>query len=235
MVLIDSVYQKILALSNKEQRGYITPQEFNLFANKAQTEIFDAYFHNLKTSYVKPGSNMTHGDERDILEEKIHPFKTSTTFTQVEVSTGVFSDTITLPNELYLIEGLFRAEGEIVELDKSEVIYTESHPLTKANINRSVYTRDVPGGLKIYPRPLLSTSITLNYFKKPTKVKWGYVVIQDKALYNAVTSTNFEFHASEEEVLVSRILQLAGVVTMKPELIQMGVADQSAIKQDQND
>ena len=35
-VSIDSVYQKVLVLANKEQRGYITPQEFNLFADKAQ-------------------------------------------------------------------------------------------------------------------------------------------------------------------------------------------------------
>ena len=29
MVSIDKVYQKVLAFANKEQRGYITPQEFN--------------------------------------------------------------------------------------------------------------------------------------------------------------------------------------------------------------
>ena len=34
MVSIDTVYQRVLALANKEQRGYITPQEFNLFATK---------------------------------------------------------------------------------------------------------------------------------------------------------------------------------------------------------
>ena len=41
MVNIDTVYQQVLAISNKEQRGYITPQEFNLMANKAQLEIFE--------------------------------------------------------------------------------------------------------------------------------------------------------------------------------------------------
>ena len=40
MVSIDTVYQKVLVLSNKEQRGYLTPQEFNLLADKAQLEIF---------------------------------------------------------------------------------------------------------------------------------------------------------------------------------------------------
>ena len=38
-VSIDKVYQKVLAFANKEQRGYITPQEFNLFADQAQMEI----------------------------------------------------------------------------------------------------------------------------------------------------------------------------------------------------
>jgi len=47
MVNIDSVYQKVLALANKEQRGYITPQEFNLFANHAQIDIFEQYFYDL--------------------------------------------------------------------------------------------------------------------------------------------------------------------------------------------
>ena len=46
-VSINNVYQKVLAIANKEQRGYITPQEFNLFANQAQMEIFEQYFYDL--------------------------------------------------------------------------------------------------------------------------------------------------------------------------------------------
>ena len=30
-VNIDTVYQRVLAIANKEQRGYITPQEFNSY------------------------------------------------------------------------------------------------------------------------------------------------------------------------------------------------------------
>ena len=39
-VSVDTIYQRVLALANKEQRGYITPQEFNLFADQAQMEIY---------------------------------------------------------------------------------------------------------------------------------------------------------------------------------------------------
>ena len=45
MVSVDTVYQRVLALTNKEQRGYISPVKFNLFANQAQMDIFEQYFY----------------------------------------------------------------------------------------------------------------------------------------------------------------------------------------------
>ena len=46
-ISIDTVYQTVLALANKEQRGYISPQEFNLYANHAQMEVLEQYFYDL--------------------------------------------------------------------------------------------------------------------------------------------------------------------------------------------
>ena len=57
MVRVDDVYQKVLALANKEQRGYITPQEFNLFADQAQKEIFEQYFYDLNQFSRVPGNS----------------------------------------------------------------------------------------------------------------------------------------------------------------------------------
>jgi hypothetical protein len=37
-VSVDTVYQTVLSTLNKEQRGYVTPQEFNLFAEQAQLD-----------------------------------------------------------------------------------------------------------------------------------------------------------------------------------------------------
>ena len=46
-VNVDTVYQTVQALANKEQRGYLTPQEFNLFAIQAQKDIFEQYLYDL--------------------------------------------------------------------------------------------------------------------------------------------------------------------------------------------
>ena len=58
-VNIDSVYQTVQALANKEQRGYITPQEFNLLANQAQLEIFEQYFYDIKQYNRMPGNTQS--------------------------------------------------------------------------------------------------------------------------------------------------------------------------------
>ena len=46
-VNINTVYTRVQSIANKEQRGYLTPIEYNRFANQAQLEIFEQYFFDL--------------------------------------------------------------------------------------------------------------------------------------------------------------------------------------------
>jgi hypothetical protein len=77
-ISVDTIYQRVLALANKEQRGYITPQEFNLLANQAQMSIFESYFY-AKNQRDKAEPNRTNEvDESDIVElldRKLGPFQ----------------------------------------------------------------------------------------------------------------------------------------------------------------
>ena len=77
-VSIDKVYQKVLAFANKEQRGYITPQEFNLFADQAQMEIFEQYFYDINQWTRQHGNNHPYSDMVTNLQEKIDLFQTYT-------------------------------------------------------------------------------------------------------------------------------------------------------------
>jgi len=74
-VNIDTVYQRVQAIANKEQRGYITPQEFNLHANQAQMDIFEQYFYDLEFFLTQPSNDTTYADMVDMLNEKIDIFE----------------------------------------------------------------------------------------------------------------------------------------------------------------
>ncbi len=78
-VSVDTVYQRVLAIANKEQRGYITPQEFNLFADQAQKEIFEQYFYDLNQFRPVLKQNLRNWENIRVpnLENKLGPWSQS--------------------------------------------------------------------------------------------------------------------------------------------------------------
>ena len=248
MVNIDTVYQKVLTLANKEQRGYITPQEFNLMADKAQMEIFENYFHDMKMAYLKPKNDSGHSDELEILSEKLQIFKNQDVNTQITTGSGGTATNIInmniLPVPIYrldsivynytLDDGTYHTSN-MTELTRKENSYAENNPLTKATKSRPTFIRQGGKTLRIFPVPGVNDTLTFFYWRKPTTPKWGYVVVNGKALYNYKNSTNFEIHASEEENLVTRILALSGIIMGAQGLLQVAMAEKASTKQDQND
>lgn len=71
-VSIDRVYQTVLTIVNKEGVAYITPQEFNLYANQAQVEIFEKYFYDDYRHETKPPVDGEYYDNN--ISEKISIF-----------------------------------------------------------------------------------------------------------------------------------------------------------------
>ena len=112
--------------------------------------------------------------------------------------------------------------------------YINGNPLTEPSINRSIFVREDDNNITIYPAPTTETSFEVTYYKQLTAPNWGYVVVNNKALYNSNESTDFQLHISEEESLVSRILILAGTTIKQPDLQQAGAQDIQLINQQQN-
>ena len=222
MVNIDTVYQRVLALANKEQRGYITPQEFNLFANQAQMETFEQYFYEVNQFGRGPGNNTEYSDMIDILDEKIGLFKKQRVLTAISSSAQLYN----LPDKCYRL-GTLSYRGRVVEeLNAKELLYANASPLAKPTARRPVYTRyENQSGtdmIEVFPKNLEGGTIVATYIKNPEKVYWGYNVIGSNALHDATNTKHFELHRSEESALVVKILAYAGITLNKPGLLQVG-------------
>ena len=238
-VSIDRVYQKVLALANKEQRGYITPQEFNLFADHAQMEIFEQYFYDLDQFQRAPGNDVTYSDRVTNVENKISYFKRYDD--NVSSITSDFGDVMLEDHDenIYKLIALrlrYQPGGSLYVAEEmqvgSEQFLYEQSPLARSTRKRPIYWKRMHLSrgisLRIYPRPQISDpydssvdgAVVISYIKTPVKPNWSYVVINDKPLYNSTNGVDFELHASEETELVYRILALAGVAIEKPQLVQ---------------
>ena len=214
-VSIDTVYQRVLALANKEQRGYITPQEFNLLANQAQMMIFEQYFYDLNKFIVGTENDTVHANTVDILKEKIGLFETSSGITLV----NNFANLNTL-TRFYRLSSIIGSNGVILEgISKKDRRLFNQSPLARPSTSRPVYTVDrVNSSLEVLAYNL--PTVTVDYIQLPLPANWGYVITLGEAMYNASISQNFELHTSEETLLVIKILELAGIVLNKQGLAQ---------------
>ncbi len=73
---VNTVYQTVLLILNKEQRGYMTPVEFNKIGTQVQLEIFERYFEDLNQQIRIPQTDTDYADRVSSLDEKISLFKT---------------------------------------------------------------------------------------------------------------------------------------------------------------
>lgn len=223
---VDRVYQKVLALANKEQRGYITPQEFNLFADQAQLEIFESYFNDLKKAELRPKNDNDNSDDIELLNEKISIHRVVEGVNETSTA-GVF----TLNDNAYILTAVKKGLVLVERVDNKTLIYMEGNPLTKATSTRPVYVRINSNQISVYPTSITS-GITIEYIKKPESPKWTYVVVNGKALYNAQATDrkDFDLHESEESELVMRILELSGISIKDPLLTQAAMINKENIK-----
>lgn len=219
-VNVNTVYQRVLAITNKEQRGYITPQEFNYMANQAQLDIFEQYFYDLNQFARIPGNSTEYADMLDILQEKISIFEV----TGANVAIGH-----TLPSNLYRLGSILYKGIEAEHLTEKEYSYIKKSPLSQPTADFPVYLRDgtTPNSILVYAdnsNLQKISDVTCNYVKAPVDAEWAYD--STTGLYDAGNSTNFELHASEETELVIKILALAGIVLKDPGLYQIGSAEE---------
>ena len=232
-VSVDTVYQRVLAIANKEQRGYITPQEFNLFANQAQMDIFEQYFYDLDQFLKMPGNDSTHADMVDIIQEKIDIFEKY----RQPVTLGS-NGIATMPDYYRMGELYTDACGAFVEIEKinqNEVHHILASPLTTPTLTYPVYVRtsgstdvDRNRSIQIYPTTIPTNStVVCNYIARPIKVEWTYTTVLDEALYNSTLAVDFELHESEESELVIKILELAGITIKDPQLYPIAAQEEA--------
>jgi len=243
MISIDTVYQKVLAIANKEQRGYITPQEFNLFADQAQMEIFQQYFYDLDQFERRLGS-----DGVGLLSDKIQIFK----HTPLAMVHGQ-----SLPGNTYMVDDVWLSwrssekkpihlqakitrRTTVQRVDRNEVQGINSSPLLKSSLTYCYYTYKN----KIYfiwPNTNHTNlykgtpNWRVNLIKRPSVPNWTYVIdpSSQSALYDANSPSlqNFEIHMGDENTLVIKILQLAGISMKDMGLTQLAGQKEANTKQ----
>ena len=214
-VNVNTVYSRVLAILNKEQRGFLTPQEFNLFANQAQMDIFEQYFYDINQFSRMPGNSTEFSDMLNILNEKIAPF-----IKEATLSYSSANGALTRPTDFYRLGNIRIGNVEAQRLNRNEYLVVNASPLTTPSAAFPVFF-EKEHGFVVYDSAIVKQSgVIIDYIKRPATVQWGGVNVNGVPQYDSSNSTNFDLHDSEETELVLKILELAGVLVKQLEVTQ---------------
>jgi hypothetical protein len=237
---VNTVYTTVLSILNKEQRGYMTPAEFNTVGTQVQLQIFEKYFEDLNQQLRVPQTDVNYGDRVDNVDEKIAIFKTfgNAVYPSAKIA-GAFSlpeiDAYTNTVEFYRLgEVSYKNEVLVQKLQRNDFYSSEKSKLTKATETFPTYLYE---NELLFVRPTSITSdIQVEYVRKPLPPVWGFIVgslgqyeydsrdfVAGAAGTADTGSRNFELHISEQVDVILRILAYAGIIIRDPQIVQAAV------------
>jgi len=196
-VNVNTVYQTVLLILNKEQRGYITPQEFNNIANQVQLEIFNSYFPDGDQANRKNQNNTQNDTEFynsfNTQDSRLDPFKLTTS----EFIYNAGRNSWTYPSDSLPISKLgsvycnynnasykeadrlsykqyrLTSASKLTSPTKNHPIYNVSY--TETNFEQTINLSSYPGGNLLYFPANSNISTNNGVYNKTQGISYGTV------------------------------------------------------------
>ena len=231
--MINNVRNTVLTILSKDNRGYLTPAEFNLLADQAQKEIFENYIYQYSTAIAKQNTRL-HGSGYSDVPKKIS--EVIDMFMVPDQALTYSAPNFAKPADCFKIENIiYNDTTEVDYITKQDARVITSSKLTKPSVTFPVYTLD-EDGVKVFPNTITS-NISADYIRYPKTPKWTWVSLSaGEPVFNqsALDYQDFELPLSDENNLVVKILQYAGLTIRESEIVQAAKAEEIQDKQEKN-
>jgi hypothetical protein len=179
---VNTVYKTVLLILNKEERGYVTPDEFNKISAQVQLEIFEQYSDDLNQQLRVPQSDTDYADRVSNIDERLSIFKTFGTATYDAATiptnpyftlptTDIYGDTV----EFYRLGAVVHKDTtELQRLQRMEFYNIQKSPLTKSTESFPTYLFE---NEKLFVKPdSITSNVGVNFLRKPLDPRWGYYI-----------------------------------------------------------
>jgi len=237
-VNINTVYTTVLYILNKEQRGYVTPTEFNSLAVQVQQEMFQSYFPDgNQVNRFNQNSQQNDTEFFNMFKDisyKLYPFEKEADFTFDNTSQGFYYNGTGVINKLGEIISTYTGNptyNSITQLtSKSDFTTITKSKLTSPTSQYPIChtTNATIGGtnqliVKISPLP---NSLKINCLFNPTDPEWNFTTGNlGQYIYSSVSSVDFELDVSEQTNIITNILKYCGIIINDPTIIQTASAE----------
>ena len=240
---IDEVYRLVQTFANKEQRGFITPSEFNLLAKQAELELYNKRLSLIKEKNPTRKSQgiYAEGLTPDLAKQDISRFFS---FVRKSVGNAINSyqggmssvDADYIENIMYSQDESFNIATnipvEIVEAKDVNQVLRSSLVSPSMMYPIALMTKHSGSSvqLNIFPENISSIVIYYYYYDNVNSPKWSYATVAGKPVYDVTSSRQFKISPRVHGELVIKILEYLGVTIREADVVQY--AQDSEVKAD---
>jgi hypothetical protein len=235
--MINTIRNTVLAIVSKDNRGYITPEEFNLFARQTQLDLFGQYMYDYSNAINKQNArlhNSGYSDVPELLHEIIDKFLIDDVLVYNGTSDKFYvpGDNPLQPEEAKPYKIIRLTYNNLVEIEKvspTKVMNLLSSNMVAPTTSYPVYVLNEYGtgsdiqGIQVYPTTITS-NVTISYLRYPYDPKWTYTSLTGgEPVFNqsATDFQDFELPYTDAPRLVVGICKLAGVSIQEAEVVQL--------------
>jgi len=234
--MIDSVRQTVLSILNKNNYGYISPSDFNLYAKQAQLEVFESYFTGLNQAINAENARMSGTEYADMskgISEAINVFSVTNPLTQSPnpATPNVFftPSLTTTGDDYYLLNKVLAGDIEAEPVSHSKITMLNASLLTAPSTQFPAYTLQ-GDSITVFPATFNQPGdVTCQYIRYPFDPKWTYVsLVGGEPVFDQsqLDYQDFELPIEDEPRLVYRILQMAGMSIREGDVYQFANAEE---------
>tara|TARA_B110000908_G_scaffold172644_1_gene241602 strand:- start:13501 stop:14205 length:705 start_codon:yes stop_codon:yes gene_type:complete len=227
--MIDAVRNTVLAILNKNNYGYLSPSDFNLYAQQAQLEIFEDYFYQYNTQINLENARRSGTDYANLSKgilEVIDLFSKTGSLTQ----TASAVNTYTMPSDYYIMNRVMYNGLEVERVNQGKITMLLNSMITAPSKDFPAYTTEA-SIMTVYPTTITGASdISAQYVRYPVAPKWTYRAVLEAQgpVFNqsAVDYQDFELPLDNLNDLVIKICQYAGVEIREAMVVQYAQAEE---------
>jgi hypothetical protein len=236
---IDEIYRLVQAFASKDQRGFITPAEFNLMAQQAELELYNERLQTViegsqpkkEAGYYRRGLNSS------VAKQDINPFNAMSSLSHSATNSNQ-SSALSLDSDYIISLNLSKSGsnnvlGTPIDIATPETVGqllrsslakpTQSYPVALVSSSDSKEFK-----IEVFPKS--SNRIIVNHYYYENKPKWSYVTVAGKPVYNPGASVGFKISSRCHGELVIKILSYLGVSIREADLVNYAQAKE--IEQD---
>lgn len=213
MLNINELYISVQNFANKEQRGFISPSQFNDFAYRAVMESF------MQKSLVYQSTQK--------ISDDLRPFIKPTTLDVDAQGRVLYPDdyvhmsSVKYVNVKQVNKQVVRKLVELIPVDDNELGYRLNSTIVPPSKDFPilVYYDEY---MKVFPEDLLRVEVT--YLREPIKPIWAFTLVNNRPVYDPDNSVDIEFPREMHNEIMIKILSYVGINLREGVLMQYAEA-----------